>query len=312
MARDPNVVSMTMSHIRGKDTGIELKLRKALSEKGIRYRLYSSRVFGHPDLVLPQYKIAVFVDSEFWHGYRFEENREKIKTNVAYWIPKIERNIARDAEVNAELKLQGYLVLRFWGQRIEKELPSVVEEIQAAIEKRKQIREKIQGIKVFTTLGYLKRGDTYLMLHRNKKKNDENEGKWIGVGGHIEPGESILGCLKREVKEETGYTVKKARYLGKIDFLNDRYPCERMYLYAVPEFEGEERVCDEGDLAWVNKNDIMNLPLWEGDKAFLPLLESEEKSPFHLILLYSGYDLTEVLGLAYPPEKQKKEIRRRA
>ncbi|MCF0112709.1 MAG: 8-oxo-dGTP diphosphatase [Bacilli bacterium] len=150
------------------------------------------------------------------------------------------------------------------------------------------------------------------MLHRNKKKNDENEGKWIGVGGHIEPGESILGCLKREVKEETGYTVKKARYLGKIDFLNDRYPCERMYLYAVPEFEGEERVCDEGELAWINKNDILDLPLWEGDKAFLPLLESEEKSPFHLILLYSGYDLAEVLGPAYPPKKKKKKTRRRA
>ena len=103
MDRDPTVVSYTMSHIRSKNTGIEKTLRKALTEKGIRYRLYSSKVYGHPDIVLQRYRIAIFCDSEFWHGFHFEENKAKIKTNTSYWIPKIQRNIARDEEVNRKL-----------------------------------------------------------------------------------------------------------------------------------------------------------------------------------------------------------------
>ena len=134
--RSKEVTSRIMSAIRGKNTGIEKALRKALTEKGVRYRLYSSKVFGHPDLCLPRLKIAIFCDSEFWHGYHFEENEAKIKTNRDYWIPKIKANIARDKIVNATLTGEGYTVLRYWGHEIETSLDAVVSSILETIKKK--------------------------------------------------------------------------------------------------------------------------------------------------------------------------------
>ena len=101
MKRDEATVSYTMSRIRGKDTSIEVKLRKALYEKGCRYRCNSKYIFGHPDISFKGVKVVVFCDSEFWHGKDFEENEKKILSNREYWIPKIKRNIERDNEVIA-------------------------------------------------------------------------------------------------------------------------------------------------------------------------------------------------------------------
>ena len=137
--RSKEVTSRIMSAIRGKNTGIEKALRKALTEKGVRYRLYSSKVFGHPDLCLPRLKIAIFCDSEFWHGYHFEENEAKIKTNRDYWIPKIKANIARDKVVNATLAGEGYTVLRYWGHEIETNLDAVVSSILETIKKKEEV-----------------------------------------------------------------------------------------------------------------------------------------------------------------------------
>ncbi len=306
MTRDPAVVSYTMSHIRSKNTGIEKTLRKALTEKGVRYRLYSSEVFGHPDIVLQRYRIAIFCDSEFWHGFHFAENKAKIKTNTSYWIPKIERNIVRDQEVNKELQRQGYEILRFWGNEIEKSLDEVVDKILLVIEKRKWVYNQIQSIHELTTLVYIEKEDSYLMLHRVKKKHDLNQGKWIGVGGHIEKGETILDCVKREVKEETSLNLTKAKYLGKIHFLNDAYPPEVMYLYKGLSFEGNLTDCNEGDLQWVKKKDILNLELWEGDRVFLPLLDSDLSAPFTLDLVYKNGKLADVIGPYFPPKNKKK------
>lgn len=119
MKRDEATTSYTMSRIRGKDTGIEMLLRRALFKLGIRYRANSNRIFGHPDISIQKYRVAVFCDSEFWHGFRFLENETKIITNRDYWIPKIRRNIARDKEVNERLAKEGYAVIRFWGKEIE-------------------------------------------------------------------------------------------------------------------------------------------------------------------------------------------------
>jgi len=302
--RDPKVVSFTMSHIRGKNTGIELSLREALYKEGFRYRCNSGAVYGHPDLVNSRYKIAIFADSEFWHGYHFEEQKKQIRTHKAYWIPKIERNIARDEQVNAELEREGYTVLRYWGQQIEKHLSEVVSDVLAHLDHLKAI-EALRGENlVKTTLCYIEKDDSYLMLYRNKKQNDLNEGKWIGVGGHVESGESIVGCLKREVKEETGLVLTHFTYRGYIDFLNDRYDPERMYLYTADGFTGEQIVCDEGSLSWIKKDQIMSLNLWEGDKVFLPLLQSKTAEPFHLTLIYHDNVLSEVLGPFYPAPKK--------
>ncbi len=138
-----------------------------------------------------------------------------------------------------------------------------------------------------TTLCYLEKGDSYLMLHRVKKENDANKDKWIGVGGGFEAGESPEDCMKREILEETGFTVKAWRYRGIVTFVSDVYPTEYMHLFTVTDWEGEQKVCDEGDLAWIKKEDLLSLPMWEGDKIFLKLLD-EDASFFSLKLCYEG------------------------
>ncbi len=142
-------------------------------------------------------------------------------------------------------------------------------------------------------LCYLEKDGKYLMLNRNKKKNDVNSGKWIGVGGKFESGESPEECLVREVCEETGYTLLSYRFRGIITFVSDIYETEYMFLYTSTEFEGEEKVCDEGELHWVDKKDVLNLPLWEGDKVFLRYLY-ENRDVFSLKLSYHGDDLVSV------------------
>ena len=301
MGRDRAIVSKTMSHIRGKDTGIEKKLRKALTEKGIRYSLYSSKVIGHPDILLSSLKIAIFCDSEFWHGYRFEENEAKLVTNRDFWLAKIKRNMARDLEVNSSLRSQGYAVLRYWGKQIEKEMDKVLLDIEKTMEQRKRINELRSHIEERTTLVYIEKEGCYLMLRRDKEKAEEdpNHGKWIGVGGHLEKGESPAACLKREVREETGLRVKKYAYCGKVDFLYEGLPPERMYLYRVLDFDGELIECNEGTLAWIKKEDIPTLNLWPGDRVFMPLLEDLSKGPFDMALYYQDGELLDVVGPDY-------------
>ena len=136
MKRDEATVSYTMSRIRGKDTSIEVKLRKALYEKGCRYRCNSKYIFGHPDISFKGVKVVVFCDSEFWHGKDFEENEKKIQSNRDYWIPKIKRNIERDNEVNEKLTQEGYLIYRFWGGEIQKNLDKCVTKILEGLSSR--------------------------------------------------------------------------------------------------------------------------------------------------------------------------------
>lgn len=125
-----------MQAIRGKDTSIELKLRKELWNRGLRYRKNSKNVYGHPDIVFLHKKIAVFCDSEFWHGYDWEHRKNSIQTNREYWIPKIERNIQRDAEVNMKLKAEGWSVLRFWGKDIQKNVMLCADEVESEYHKK--------------------------------------------------------------------------------------------------------------------------------------------------------------------------------
>lgn len=114
--------SKIMSKIRGKDTKPELAFRKALWAAGYRYRIDYKKLIGKPDIVLKKYKTAIFIDGEFWHGFQWEERKKKIKSNREFWIPKIERNIQRDAEVNEKLKELGYSVFRFWQKEVDKNL----------------------------------------------------------------------------------------------------------------------------------------------------------------------------------------------
>lgn len=145
-----------------------------------------------------------------------------------------------------------------------------------------------------TTLCYLERGDEYLMLHRTKKKNDENHDKWIGVGGKFEAGESPEDCMRREIFEETGLLVTSYRYRGLVTFVSDLYETEYMHLFTVTDWTGEARECDEGELAWIKKQKLFDLTLWQGDRIFLKLLQ-EDVPFFSLKLTYRGDELIEAV-----------------
>lgn len=140
-----------------------------------------------------------------------------------------------------------------------------------------------------STLCYIEKDGKYLMLHRTVKKNDVNKDKWIGVGGHFEKDESPEECLMREVKEETGYTLTSYRYRGLVTFVSGTGVTEYMSLFTADGFEGKPIACDEGELKWVDKDQIWNLNLWEGDKIFFRLLE-ERQDFFSLKLVYDGCD----------------------
>ena len=145
-----------------------------------------------------------------------------------------------------------------------------------------------------STLCYITRGDEVLMLHRVKQKNDVNKDKWIGIGGKFEDQESPDECLLREAMEETGLRLTSWRCRGVVTFLSDCWEGEYMYLFTADGFEGELKVCDEGDLQWVPRAFLDELPKWEGDKIFLELLWKD--APFFLLKLrYEGETLAEAV-----------------
>lgn len=156
---------------------------------------------------------------------------------------------------------------------------------------RKGFQKKI----LYCTLCYIEHEGKYLMLHRTKKENDLNEGKWIGVGGKVEPGETPRECVIREAKEETGLTLTNVVYRGIVHFLSDKWGDEEMYLYTADGFEGELVAdCSEGELAWVSKDKVMELPTWEGDYYFLEDLLADKKG-IDMVLRYEGDNLVEVV-----------------
>jgi 8-oxo-dGTP diphosphatase len=133
------------------------------------------------------------------------------------------------------------------------------------------------------------------MLHRVKKTVDENKDKWIGIGGKFEEGESPEDCLLREVREETGLTLKRWRYRGIVTFVSDEWGTEYMHLFTADAWEGRLREdCDEGVLEWIDRERLLSLPIWEGDKIFLRLLD-EGVPFFSLKLRYAGDRLAEAV-----------------
>ena len=152
-----------------------------------------------------------------------------------------------------------------------------------------------------TSLVHLEQDGCYLMLHRIRKDNDENRDKWVGIGGKFEPGESPEDCAVREVREETGLTMRSWSYRGIVTFVSDEWGTEYMHLFHSTDFSGELKDCDEGVLEWVDKKRLLTLPIWEGDRIFLRLLDSDVPF-FSLKLCYSGDRLTRAVlnGEALP------------
>lgn len=125
-----------MQAIKNKNSRIEMILRQELWSRGLRYRKNATHILGKPDIVFIGKKIAVFCDSEFWHGYDWEHKKDEIKTRQEFWIPKIERNMQRDIEVTHGLEEQGWTVLRFWGKDIEHDVKSCADIIQSVWEEK--------------------------------------------------------------------------------------------------------------------------------------------------------------------------------
>ncbi len=165
------------------------------------------------------------------------------------------------------------------------------------------------GRSPLTTLCYIERDGKYLMLHRVKKQKDVNKDKWIGIGGHFEEGESPEECLLREAKEETGLLLTSFSFRGIVTFIAEGWPVEYMCLYTADDFQGTLGECEEGTLEWVEKEQVMSLNLWEGDKIFLRLLM--ENSPFFsLKLRYQGEQLMEAVldGIILELPRERREL----
>ena len=135
--KTPEQISHNMRKVKNKDSAIELALRKELWKRGLRYRKNVQSIFGKPDIAFIGKKIAVFCDSEFWHGYAWDIYQEDFRSNQSFWLPKIERNMQRDVEVNNRLRSEGWIVLRFWGKEIKRDVSACADIIQCAWEERK-------------------------------------------------------------------------------------------------------------------------------------------------------------------------------
>lgn len=138
MKKTKEQISYNMRQVKNKDSDIEVILRKELRKRRIFYRKNVRKIYGNPDLAFIGLKIAVFCDSEFWHGYDWEKRKKDFKSNQEFWIAKIERNMQRDIEVTEKLEKEGWIVLRFWGKQIKKETKECVDIIQKTIEERKK------------------------------------------------------------------------------------------------------------------------------------------------------------------------------
>lgn len=146
-----------------------------------------------------------------------------------------------------------------------------------------------------TSLVYIKCQNKYLMLYRNKKKNDLNAGKWVGVGGKFEGDETPEQCARREIFEETGIEEVELEYLGLVKFISDVWEDEDMYLFkGIMNDFPKEFESNEGDLVWIDEDKVMDLPMWEGDRVFLPEL-IEDKKDINYTLVYKSEDLVEVI-----------------
>lgn len=133
MHKTKEQISYNMHRVKSKDTKIEVMLRKELWSRGLRYQKNSKKVFGKPDIVFIGKKVAVFCDSEFWHGYDWDNKKSEFKSHQDFWISKIERNIERDKEVTEKLESEGWTVLRFWGNEIKKDVAGCAEIVKKAV-----------------------------------------------------------------------------------------------------------------------------------------------------------------------------------
>ncbi len=188
-----------MQAVKNKDSKIELMLRKELWNRGLRYQKNSSKVFGKPDIVFLGKKVAVFCDSEFWHGYDWDSRKSEIKSRQDFWIPKIERNMQRDIEVNEKLKSDGWTVLRFWGNDIKKNLTDCADEIEIIVRSNKKMKWT-----------YFPRNQSITKDLKNVVDVFEKKINEINSENHKLKSDEVLATVS-DLLEETGYDVERSK-----------------------------------------------------------------------------------------------------
>lgn len=141
-----------------------------------------------------------------------------------------------------------------------------------------------------SSCGYIIHDHQWLMLLRNKKQKDVNEGKWIGVGGKLEDGETMLQCMHREIEEETGLNALSLCLRGVVYFVYEQNEAEKIYIYTCDQFEGTLKQCNEGTLAWIDEDKVLDLNLWQGDRLFLQKILDQNHHPFCYYLYYDAKD----------------------
>ncbi len=285
--------------------GIEQMLRK-LREKGVICLVVTSKPEHYARQILKHYQLANYF--YFVAGANMDGSRTDKAEVIAYALEHIPEGYDRsqvlmvgdrmhDIEGAKKNQLDSAGVLFGYGseEELEKAGACYLAENPNALLRIILGGEKIPGTSL-TTLCYIEQDHQYLMLHRIKKERDINKDKWIGVGGHFEAGETPEECLLREVKEETGLTLTSWKFCGIVTFLCDRWQdVEYMCLYRADGFTGELTTnCDEGTLEWIDKDDVYDLPIWEGDKIFFRLME-ERDSFFSLKLRYEQDVLVEAV-----------------
>lgn len=146
---------------------------------------------------------------------------------------------------------------------------------------------------ILSTLCYIEKENQYLMLHRTKKKQDINKGKWLAVGGKMEKGESPEECVRREVKEETGLDLLSYQLRGILTYVSNQYEDEYIFVFSSNNFKGTEITCDEGDLKWIPKEKLISLPAWEGDKYIVEKILQKNATFFSMKFQYEGETLVD-------------------
>lgn len=269
-----------------------------LDEK--RRRVITSFMPGSLTVLLPKKKgLPSYVAPSSLVGVRIPRNKEAIRLLKAVNFPLLVPSANKSGEPPALTSQEAYNIFKdevdyYMDGNSYRQTPSTI--VDLSKDQPVLVRKgPISYLDIFdvwnedasqTVLIYLKRNNQFLMLYRNKEENDINKGKYIGVGGHLEKGETPEQALIREVKEETGLDLHSYTYYGKV-FFSDTGVNELMHVYVSSDFTGELIECDEGELKWVDIDQLKTLPMWEGDYLFLDKIFNKCENPFTMVIKYN-------------------------
>ena len=271
--RTKEQTSYIMSRIRGKDSVIEVTLRKELWRRNMRYRKNVRKVRGTPDIAFIGLKIAVFVDGEFWHGYDWETRKAALKTNREYWVAKIERNMERDREVNEALEADGWTVIRVWGSEITHDVEGVADRIELVYqERRAEKASKAGGTKAVDVVAALIVRDSAVLA--TQRGYGSWEGWWEFPGGKVEAGETSEEALAREIREELDAEIEVGDYLCTAEYDYPEFHLS-MKCYVCRLIDSEFQLLEHHTARWLTADTIDEVKWLPADVQVIERLKRE-------------------------------------